>query len=261
MLGAIIGDIIGSRYEFHNTDNYNFELFGSGTSFTDDTICTIAIADAINTSKGKAPRYKDMLVSWCKSFPNPQGGYGGSFNRWIWSQDHEPYNSFGNGSAMRVAPVAWAYDDLNKVLAEAKRTASVTHNHPEGIKGAQAIAHAIYLLRTTRDLEVLHSLSMHYYPSMWVDVFTPGVFNETCQGTVPVAFKIILASTSFEDAIRRAICWGGDSDTIGAIVGSMAEAAFGIPEEIYHKAFTYITPEMDRVIASFFNKLNNKHHG
>lgn len=258
MIGAIIGDIIGSRYEFHNTDNYNFELFGDGTSFTDDTICTIAIADAINKSKGKAPRYKEKLCNWCMAYPHPQGGYGGSFNRWIWSDNLEPYNSFGNGSAMRVSPVAWAYDDLTKVLAEAKRTAIVTHNHPEGIKGAQAVAHAIFHLRTTKDLRRLEIVALQYYPNIWTDVFTPGVFNETCQGTVPVAFKIMLASTSFEDAIRRAISLGGDSDTLGAIVGSMAEAAFGIPEEIYHQAFPYLTEEMDNVIANFFNRLNSK---
>lgn len=147
MLGAIIGDIVGSRFEFNNTDNYNFELFTEESTFTDDTICTIAIADAINNGE----HYEDTLLKWCRKYPNPKGAYGSSFARWIASDTPQPYNSFGNGSAMRVSPVAWFFDDLYRVKKEAEETAIVTHNHPEGIKGAVAIAHAIYYLRTTKN--------------------------------------------------------------------------------------------------------------
>lgn len=143
MLGAIIGDIVGSRFEFNNTDNYNFELFTEESTFTDDTICTIAIADAILNKKS----YKDSLLEWCRKYPNPKGAYGGSFARWIVADDPQPYNSFGNGSAMRVSPTAWLFNDLDTVLLEARKTAEITHNHTEGIKGAQAIAELIYKIR------------------------------------------------------------------------------------------------------------------
>lgn len=140
MLGAIIGDIVGSRFEFNNTDRYDFDMFTRESTFTDDTICTIAIADAISSGKS----YQDSLLEWCRRYPNPKGAYGGSFARWIASDNPQPYNSFGNGSAMRVSPVALAFDTLKEVQEEAKKTALVTHNHPEGIKGAVAVAHAIY---------------------------------------------------------------------------------------------------------------------
>ena len=141
MLGAIIGDIVGSRFEFNNTNRSDFELFHKDCSFTDDTICTVAIADAIL----RKCSYQESLLRWCRSYPNPMGGYGGRFAQWIHSNNPQPYNSFGNGSAMRVSPVAWAFDNLDDVLAEAEKTASPTHNHPEGIKGAKTVAHAIWI--------------------------------------------------------------------------------------------------------------------
>ena len=252
MLGAIIGDIVGSRFEFNNTDKYNFKLFANGCSYTDDTICTVAVADAIISGK----RYTDRLHHWCRMFPHPMGGYGGSFARWVASDDPQPYNSFGNGSAMRVSPVAWAFNDLDKILSEAEKTAIVTHNHPEGVKGAVAVAHAIYHLRTTHDLAGLESVMNAYYPDFMSGNYTPGVFNETCQGTVPVCLKILISSSSFEDAIRNAISWGGDSDTIGAIVGSMAEAQWGIPRDIAMQALKMIAGNMVKVVNDFYsNKL------
>ena len=256
MLGAIIGDIVGSRFEFNNTDNYNFELFTKDSTFTDDTICTIAVADAINTGVS----YKDKFLQWCRAYPNPKGAYGGSFARWIASDNPQPYNSFGNGSAMRVSPVAWAYDNLDKVLMEAEKTAIVTHNHPEGVKGAVAVAHAIYYLRTTHNQKVFENIMQSYYPQFMVNDYYAGVFDETCQGTVPLCLKIIRVSTSFEDAIRRAISWGGDSDTIGAIVGSMAEALWGVPKEISDKAFDLLPTEMLNVVGDFFGNLNRKQY-
>lgn len=254
MIGAIIGDIVGSRFEFHNTDNRDFDLFTKENNFTDDTICTIAIADAITTGDS----YKDKLVEWCRKYPNPMGAYGGSFARWIASENHEPYNSYGNGSAMRVSPISWAFDDLERVLSEAAKTANVSHNHPEGIKGAVAVAHAIYSQRNGFNTGEIEKVGNLYYPGFLGATYTSGVFNETCQGTVPICLKIVRYSTSFEDAIRKAITWGGDSDTIGAIIGSIAEAAFGIPKEIYDKALDYLPVEMLNVIGNFFNKLNNK---
>ena len=252
MLGAIIGDIVGSRFEFNNAKGTDFDLFTDECSFTDDTICTIAVADALN----RGWDFKDMILTWCKKYPNPMGSYGGSFSRWLRSTDHAPYNSFGNGSAMRVAPVAWAFNSLEDVRREAERTAIVTHNHPEGIKGAVAVAHAIYSQRNGFDPGELEIVGNMYYPGFLNAIYTPGVFNETCQGTVPICLKIVRYSSSFEDAIRKAISWGGDSDTIGAIVGSIAEAAFGIPHEIYSTALHYIPEEMNLVIGEYFEKLN-----
>ena len=270
MIGAIVGDVIGSRFEFNNTRDYNFELFTAQNSYTDDTICTLAIADAILSLES----FQDKLLEWCRIYPNPMGGYGVSFARWIFSNDHLPYNSFGNGSAMRVSPVAWWYDNLDDVLREAEKSASVTHNHPEGIKGAKAIAHAIWYLihhkdeteictergelfnsRKAVDMQGFASTMNEYYPGFMHHSILPGKFNETCQGTVPVCLKILCESTSFEDAIRRAISWGGDSDTIGAIVGSMAEAAWGVPNGIRNYALNYLDERMIRTIWEFNSKM------
>ena len=146
MLGAIIGDIAGSKYEFNNTFDYDFEMFGEGCDFTDNTICTMVIADAILNGRS----YQESLLDWCRRYPSPKGAYGGRFAGWIRSLDPQPYNSFGNGSAMRVSPVAWLFDDLSQVLEEAEKTALPTHNHPEGIKGAKAVAHAIWHFRKSR---------------------------------------------------------------------------------------------------------------
>lgn len=254
MIGAIIGDIVGSRFEFNNTNRYHFNLFTKENSYTDDTICTVAIADAINTGAD----YKDKMVEWCRKYPHPMGSYGGGFSRWIISENHEPYNSFGNGSAMRVSPVAWAYDDIDTILKEAEKTAAITHNHPEGIKGALAIAHAIHSQKGGFKPGDLEAVGNRYYPGFLHGIYTPGVFNETCQGTVPICLKIIISSNSFEDAIRKAISWGGDSDTIGAIVGSMAAAIYEIPKEIVDHVFNLLPTDMLDVIGNFYHNLNNK---
>ena len=154
---------------------------------------------------------------------------------------------------MRVSPVPWAYDNLDKVLMEAEKTAIVTHNHPEGVKGAVAVAHAIYYLRTTHNQKVYENIMQSYYPQFMVNDYYAGIFDETCQGTVPLCLKIIRVSTSFEDAIRRAISWGGDSDTIGAIVGSMAEALWGIPDSFIWNALRILPDDMRNVIGCFYN--------
>lgn len=263
MIGAIVGDVIGSRFEFNNTRNYNFQLFTDECSFTDDTICTIAIMDAIVNGKS----YQDALLEWCRQFPHPMGGYGVSFAQWLRSEDPQPYNSFGNGAAMRVSPVAWAFDDIEDVKREAEKTAAVSHNHPEGIKGAVAVAHAVWHFRLARErsqmLRMGGSVNTNifiedmneYYPGFMDQEFTPGKFDETCQGTVPLCLQIVAKATDFEDAIRRAISFGGDSDTIGAIVGSIAEARWGVPDAIYTFTLGFLHWDMVEMIRRFNNYL------
>ncbi len=276
MLGAMIGDIVGSKYEFNNTFDYDFEMFGEGCDFTDDTICTVAIADAILNGRS----YQESLLDWCRRYPSPKGAYGGRFAGWIRSLDPQPYNSFGNGSAMRVSPVAWLFDDLSQVLEEAEKTALPTHNHPEGIKGAKAVAHAIWHFRKSRfsaeskdseneetkglknenakaskdENETIlgfMSIARSYYEDFDTRVYPKGKFDETCMDAVPLSFYLLSQASSFEDAIRLAISHGGDSDTIGAIVGSIAEARFGIPQEMKEKALSYLPDDMKDIWKQF----------
>lgn len=254
MLGAIIGDIVGSRFEFNNTNKFDFELFTPECSFTDDTICTIAIANAL-TSGDKD--YKGALHRWCNAHRYPMGGYGSSFARWVASSDPQPYNSFGNGSAMRVSAIGWWFDTLEEVQTEAKHTALPTHNHPEGIKGAVATATAIFLARKHGKSAMLNAMK-NFYPT-WIEPLLEGnPFNETCQGTLPVVFGIINKANNFEEALRYAIAVGGDSDTIGAIVGAIAEAIWGIPEETSQKALSYLPETMRKVIEDYYCALNDK---
>ena len=279
MLGAIIGDIAGSKYEFNNTFDYDFEMFGEGCDFTDDTICTVAIADAILNGRS----YQESLLDWCRRYPSPKGAYGGRFAGWIRSLDPQPYNSFGNGSAMRVSPVAWLFDDLSQVLEEAEKTALPTHNHPEGIKGAKAVAHAIWHFRKSRfseeskdseneetkglknenakaskdeneTIQGFMSIARSYYEDFDTRVYPKGKFDETCMDAVPLSFYLLSQASSFEDAIRLAISHGGDSDTIGAIVGSIAEARFGIPQEMKEKALSYLPDDMKDIWKQFAEK-------
>ena len=279
MLGAMIGDIAGSKYEFNNTFDYDFEMFGEGCDFTDDTICTVAIADAILNGRS----YQESLLDWCHRYPSPKGAYGGRFAGWIRSLDPQPYNSFGNGSAMRVSPVAWLFDDLPQVLEEAEKTALPTHNHPEGIKGAKAVAHAIWYFRKSKFSEVskdseneetkglknenakaskneketmqgFMSIARSYYEDFDTRVYPKGKFDEACMDAVPLSFYLLSQASSFEDAIRLAISHGGDSDTIGAIVGSIAEARFGIPQEMKEKALSYLPDDMKDIWKQFAEK-------
>ena len=279
MLGAMIGDIAGSKYEFSNTFDYDFEMFGEGCDFTDDTICTVAIADAILNGRS----YQESLQDWCRRYPSPKGAYGGRFAGWIRSLDPQPYNSFGNGSAMRVSPVAWLFDDLSQVLEEAEKTALPTHNHPEGIKGAKAVAHAIWYFRKSKfseeskdseneetkglknenakaskdeneTIQGFMSIARSYYEDFDTRVYPKGKFDETCMDAVPLSFYLLSQASSFEDAIRLAISHGGDSDTIGAIVGSIAEARFGIPQEMKEKALSYLPDDMKDIWKQFAEK-------
>ncbi len=244
MLGAIIGDIAGSKYEFSNTLDYHFNMFPSGCGFTDDTICTIAVADAIV----RGIPYKESLLSWCRRYPKPLGAYGPGFNQWLHSADPQPYNSFGNGAAMRVSPVGQAFDTEKVTIEQAKLSAACSHNHEEGMKGAAAIASAIFRLRTTGDKKAVEDIVLWYdgYP-----IPAPGQWDGTCQGCVPLALKLFKKSTGFEDAVRMAVSYGGDSDTLGAIVGSVAEAYYGVPESLREKALSYLTDDMIQVVIEF----------
>lgn len=258
MIGAIIGDIVGSPYEFNNVNYYRFPWLSPESTFTDDTICTIAIADAINRAdleKHQEPDYKSSLLHWCRKYPNPKGGYGGRFAQWIQSEHPEPYNSFGNGSAMRVSPIGWAFEDLSQVIQEAKRTASVSHNHPEGIKGAVCIAHMIWAARHGANQRDLMDISVSYYPGWYLDKPVIGKFDETCQGTLPVCFWVLFHTSSFEDAIRNAILLGGDSDTIGAIVGSVAETIWEIPDGLITSTLSRLPRNMRNVIEKFYDNV------
>lgn len=261
MLGAIIGDIVGSRWEFNPTNDYNFEWLSEENSFTDDTICTIAIADALIHQRD----FGESIHDWCRRYPHPMGSYGGRFAAWVHSDNPKPYNSFGNGSAMRVSPVAHWYKYVDDVLDAAAATAKPSHNHDEGIKGAQTVALAIF-----RALQFNHShyqeAPMHIDEILQECVEFSGYdinmpkssvlnrFDETCQGTVPVALKIISISTNFEDAVRMAVSLGADADTLGAIVGSIAEAIWGIPWKMRGQIEVYLPDDMSNVLRQFYRE-------
>jgi len=230
MIGAIIGDIVGSVYEWNNIKTKEFPFFSERCFFTDDTVMTIAVAEAL-LNGGKPDDFIDAMKKFGRLYP--KAGYGGRFISWLLGDDREPYNSWGNGSAMRVAPCAWYANSIDEAEDLAMRSAEVTHNHPEGIKGAQATASAIYLARTDASKPEIKDYienKFGYNLSRTIDEIRPVYkFNESCQETVPEAIIAFLESHGFEDAIRNAISLGGDSDTLAAITGSIAEAAYGIP--------------------------------
>lgn len=256
MLGAIIGDIAGSRYEFDNTSDYDFEMFGAENGFTDDTICTVAVADALL----KDVDYMTSMRAWCHKYPHPMGEYGSYFFNWVMRPDPYPYNSFGNGSAMRVSPVAWLFDTEADVREQAELSAAITHNHPEGIKGAVAIAVAIFRMRTAgvKDAAIFDDVAREFYGDGAFDRLPErGFFDVTCQGCVPLALYIASIAESFEDAVRLGVVYGGDTDTVGAIVGSLAESRFGIPDEIAASAMTYLPAEMQDVVNRFYKRMTH----
>lgn len=278
MLGAIIGDIVGSVYEWNNIKTKKFPLFRDDCFFTDDSVMTVAVAEGIMNG-GSDDDFIDAMKKYGRMYPN--AGYGGRFGVWVRSGDRKPYNSWGNGSAMRVSPVGWvmdceAYAKTGKWDANgrelAKRSAAVTHNHPEGIKGAQAVADSIFICRMYRGKYTAEGKAEPIFPTAddckrylrehiglvygydlakTVDEIRPKYrFNESCMDTVPQAITAFLDSTDFEDAIRNAISLGGDSDTLAAITGSIAEAAYGIPQPIKDKAQEYL----DEPLRDVFNR-------
>ena len=255
MLGAIVGDIVGSIYEFNNHRSKDFPLFGVDCKFTDDTVLTIAVADCLMNNGN----YTEYIKNYARKYTGR--GYGGRFRQWISSESMEPYNSWGNGSAMRVSAVGFAYNDLETVMNEARRSAEVTHNHPEGVKGAQATAIAIFMARkgqSKEDIKTAIAQSFDYDLNRTVDEIRPTyVFNESCQETVPEAIIAFLESKDFEDAIRNAISLGGDSDTLACITGGIAEAFYGgVPTDIAKKALSYLDFNMREVVEKFYGSLS-----
>ncbi len=264
MYGAILGDIVGSPYEF-DCDNYkakDFPLFSQRSEFTDDTVMTLAVTKALLDTRGqddtaiKAALEREMhrLGRAC-----PDRGYGARFSRWLYADAPQPYHSYGNGSAMRVSPAAWLAEDMEEALHLAQLTAEVTHDHPEGIKGAQAVAAAIFLARNGQskaEIKAYAECKFGYDLSHTCDEVRPTYHHiESCQETVPQAITAFLESTDFEDALRTAVSLGGDSDTLAAITGSIAEAFYGVPEYLKQECRKRLTPELVEILQECENVL------
>ena len=267
MLGAIIGDIAGSRYEFHNIKTTDFPLMDDSCFFTDDTVMTVAVAEGLMNGKRDPEKTEAAIVKAMQKYGRmfPDAGYGARFGEWLQSENPEPYGSYGNGSAMRVSPVAGYFHTLAETEQFAEISARVTHSHPEGIKGAQAVAAAIFLAGSGRDrlyIKRYIELKYQYDLSKSLDTIRPNyTFNETCQGTVPQAITAFLLSESFEDAIRKAVSLGGDSDTLAAITGSIAEAFYGIPEELENRARSLLDKRLTAVLERWDGDLSVRRPG
>jgi len=252
MIGAIAGDIIGSVYEWNRIKTKDFMLFSPQCFFTDDSVLTIALADAILTGEDYGKKMKEYYLRY------PDAGYGGRFRSWARSRNSQPYNSWGNGAAMRISPVGFAFDSLESVLEKAEAFTAITHNHPEGIKGGQATAAAIYLGRTAKskqDIKDYIQTTFDYDLTQTLDEIRPNYrFSESCQKTVPQAIIAFLESTDYEDAIRNAISLGGDSDTLACITGGIAEAFYGgVPDFIRKKVMDIIDDDLMLVTEKFIN--------
>lgn len=250
MLGAVVGDIIGSVHEFECEKTMDFPLFVEGSRFTDDTVLTVSVADCLLAGAS----YVDKLHEYTSAYPDR--GYGLRFWRWVEHGSREPYNSWGNGAAMRVSPVAFARSTLEDVLAEAKRSAEVTHDHPEGVRGAQATAAAVFLARQGESKDGIRRLVQErfgYDLSRTVDDIRPTYsFDESCQGTVPEAIIAFLDSSDYEETVRLAVSLGGDADTLACIAGGMAEPFYGgVPKDIADRATARLDDQLRDVIRRF----------
>ena len=270
MLGAIIGDTVGSAYEFQNTKDYNFTLFLGNSAYTDDSVMTMAVADwLLKDKKHSYQGLEDIMIMFAEKYPCPMGGYGGGFYTWLFESEglynfddrygsapyesktgRHPYGSWGNGSAMRVSAVGWFFDTLEETERVAAISSAITHNHPEGIKGAQATAAAIWMARNGKDkeeireyIEKTYGYDLHKTYAYWHPIYH---WESSCQGTVPQAIIAFLDSTDFEDAIRKAVSLGGDSDTLACITGGIAEA-------YYKEIPKYIAERTMRVFPQIFN--------
>lgn len=262
MYGAILGDIIGSPFEFDRGDKTkDFKLFSRRSHFTDDSVMTLAVCEALLKvgQNAAVKEIEDAVITsmqlWGRRYPHE--GYGGYFRHWLTARHPEPYNSFGNGSAMRVSAAGWLYDSLEKTRVVAKATANITHNHPEGIKGAEATASAIFMARNGSSKEEIKKYienEFHYDLNRTLDEIRPSFhMDETCQKTVPEAIIAFLEARDFEDAIRNAVSLGGDTDTLGAITGSIAEAYFGISETLISECRNRINKDMRDIVDAFYS--------
>lgn len=262
MIGAIIGDIAGSIYEFDNHRSKDFELFSRRCFFTDDTVMTLAVANALRLCGGDYTNLSALTVESMQKIgrPYPDCGYGGKFLRWMYSDNPEPYSSFGNGAAMRISPVGMAAKDVSEAKKLSCAVTKISHNHPEGIKGAESVAAAIVLAREGKTKEEIRKyIAENYYA---IDFTLDGIrssyrFNETCQNTVPQAFEAFFESEDFEDAIRNAISVGGDSDTLAAITGGIAEVYYGVPKALESKALSYLDERLLKIYTDCggYNKI------
>ena len=256
MLGAVLGDIAGSRFEWNNIKTKEFELFTNRCHITDDSVMTFAIAKAILDCEDDYSDLGSKAVEWMqfygRAFPN--AGYGGSFANWLFEENPLPYNSWGNGAAMRVSPCGFAAKSLEEAIMLSKKVTEVTHNHPEGIKGAEATAVAIYLAKKGSSKEEIKSyINEHYYKIDFTldEIRADYSFDVSCQGSVPQALEAFFEAKDYEDTIRNAISIGGDSDTLAAIAGGIAEAHFGIPDSIKIKGDKYVPDILLDILVEF----------
>lgn len=257
LIGAICGDIIGSWYEFWSTKRLDFELFTDQSRFTDDTVCSIAVADALMNDNDFVPK----LQYWCRKYP--RAGYGGNFNWWFRQENPQPYNSWGNGSAMRVSSVGAYANSIDEVLDLAEKSAEVSHNHPEGIKGAQATAFAIYLaLNGESKEEIKMQIELRFGYDLrrkYEEIQSTYSFDVSCQGSVPESIIAFLESTDYESAIRMAVALGGDADTQAAITGGIAAAYYGsIPDYILNESLSRLPLDLKEIISSFNSTIANR---
>lgn len=260
MYGAIIGDMVGSVYEFHPTKKKDFVWMAPHSAPTDDSVMTVAVAEVLLGLNGTESdeEIKDMFIESMRRWGNkyPSAGYGGRFNGWLRSSSMEPYNSYGNGSAMRVSPCGWLYDNMETTRKMARLSAEVTHNHPEGIKGAESVAAAIYMARNGSSKEKIKEYiegEFGYDLNRTCADIRPGYrFDETCQGSVPESIIAFLDGDSYESVVREAVSLGGDADTQAAIAGSIAEAFYGIPVSLINEADLLIPSDLKDVIGKFY---------
>lgn len=263
MIGALIGDIVGSIYEWHNHRSKDFEFFSPRCFFTDDSVMSLAVCKALMESRSDFSDLGEQAVRWMQKIgrPYPNCGYGGSFYRWMYSDHPKPYNSYGNGAAMRVSGCGYAAASLEQVKQLSKAVTEISHSHPESLKGAEATAVAVFMARNGKSLKEIEAcIKEDYYP---IDFSLDSIrktytFNETCQDTVPQAMQAFFESTDFEDAIRNAISVGGDSDTLAAITGSVAGAYYGVPAGIREIAVFYLDPRLGKILLEFEHRFGAK---
>ena len=267
MYGAILGDMIGAPYEFDRGDKTkDFPLFSAESQYTDDSIMSLAVAEALLcTTDGRVSEHRvkaavtEAMQTWGRKYPHPYGGYGGRFSGWLRAKDPKPYGSFGNGSAMRVAAAGWLYGSLEQTRRVARWTAEVTHNHPEGVKGAEAAASAVYLARTGHSKDEIRDYIVRvfgYDLSRTCDQIRPGYYHmESCQETVPEAITAFLEGENFEDVIRTAVSLGGDCDTLTCIAGGMAEAFYGVPEDLKSECRKRLPADLLAVLDDFLTAI------